>query len=463
MNAPFSAQSAPLLAAAAAVADAPRPAGSDDEVHRINMSWLVRLRWATIFGQAVLVAAVHFWAKIHLPLEPLAVILTIEATVNVVAMAWLRRTSRIGEPALALALATDVCCFTGLLYFTGGPMNPFSFLYLVHIALAALVLPPRWTWPLVLLSAGGSGALFVRHVPLPMDAFAHAHHHMTSSGEPLSMHLRGMWVAFATAAAFIVYFMHRVTRALAERELDLARERDRGARTEKLASMATLAAGAAHELGTPLSTIAVVAKELERPVGATDVVADARLIREQVERCRSILSQMAGDAGESPGEAPSRIALSALVRAAIERLPAPARVRTEWVRGVEPDGAIHVPLHAVTRALRNVLKNGLDASDDGGAVVLCVSAAEDGGVVFEVVDSGAGMSAEVLSRATEPFFTTKDNGRGMGLGLYLTRTVFDLLGGKLDIESKVGRGTRVLCTLPAACVAMGSPFVASAR
>ncbi|HEX4334271.1 MAG TPA: ATP-binding protein [Polyangiaceae bacterium] len=436
--------------------------GADDEVHRINMSWLVRLRWATILGQALLIVVVHFWAKIRLPLEPLAGILSLEAAVNVGATVWLRRAARVGEAVIALALAADVCCFTGLLYFTGGPMNPFSFLYLVHIALAALVLPPRWTWPLVLLSVSASAALFVRHVPLPMDAFSHAHHHMTANGEPLSMHLRGMWVAFATAAAFIVYFMHRVTRALADREVDLARARDRGARTEKLASMATLAAGAAHELGTPLATIAVVAKELERPVEQRSVAEDARLIRQQVERCRSILSQMAGDAGESPGELPSRIALSVLVRAAIERLPAPARVRIEWARGVDADGAINVPLHAVTRALRNVLKNGIDASDDAAEIVLQVLHGKDGGVVFEVVDFGAGMSPEVLSRATEPFFTTKDSGRGMGLGLYLTRTVFDLLGGKLDIESKVGRGTRVLCTLPAACIAMRSPLVAGA-
>ena len=432
----------------------------DDEVHRINMSWLVRLRWATILGQALLIAGVHFGAHIRLPLEPLAAILVLEAALNVATTAWQRRARRCGEPVIALALAADVCCFTGLLYFTGGPMNPFSFLYLVHIALAALVLPPRWTWPLVLLSAGGSASLFARHVPLPMDVMGHAHHHMGANGEPLDMHLRGMWVAFATAAAFIVYFMHRVTRALAERELDLARARDRGARTEKLASMATLAAGAAHELGTPLATIAVVAKELERPVEPAALAADARLIREQVERCRAILSQMAGEAGESPGEAPSSIAVSALVRAAIERLPQPARVRVEWAPGLAPEGSIQVPLHAVTRALRNVLKNGLDASEVGDSIVLRVSRGTDGGVAFEVVDFGAGMAPEVLSRATEPFFTTKESGRGMGLGLYLTRTVFDLLGGKLDIESKVGRGTRVLCTLPAACVAFG-PAVAA--
>jgi two-component system sensor histidine kinase RegB len=274
------------------------------------------------------------------------------------------------------------------------------------------------------------------------------------------MHLRGMWVAFATAAAFIVYFMHRVTRALAERENDLERARELGARTEKLASMATLAAGAAHELGTPLAVIAVVAKELERPADATAIAADARLIREQVDRCRGILSQMAGEAGESPGELPSKISLGALARAAIERLPNPDQVRLEWSGGLRDASAVTVPQQAVTRALRNVLKNGLDASEKGGTVLLRIAPADDGGVALEIVDRGAGMTAGVLARVTEPFFTTKE-GTGMGLGLYLTRTVFELLGGRFDIESDVGTGTRVVCTLPRACAALDAAPSAS--
>src|SRR5437762_1093757 len=118
------------------------------------MSWLVRLRWATILGQALLILAVHFRVGIRLPLAQLGAIVGLEVVVNVAAEWWVRHSRPVGEPLVAAALAIDVCCFTGLLYFTGGPMNPFSFLYLVHIALAALVLRPRWTWPLVLLSVG---------------------------------------------------------------------------------------------------------------------------------------------------------------------------------------------------------------------------------------------------------------------------------------------------------------------
>jgi len=260
------------------------------------------------------------------------------------------------------------------------------------------------------------------------------------------MHLRGMWVAFAVAAAFIVYFINRVTRALGSREAELARAREIAGRSEKLASMATLAAGAAHELASPLSTIAVVARELERATDANAVSADAKLIREQVERCRDILGQMAGGAGVSPGEMAEEMSLADLVKLSLEVLPGRERVVVEFAPSAS-GAAVVVPPRATSQALRNVLKNGLDASADDATILLRVS--HDGGAAgFTVIDQGSGMSEEVLAHATEPFFTTKEPGRGMGLGLFLTRSVVGLLGGTFGIESKLGSGTRVALTLP---------------
>jgi two-component system sensor histidine kinase RegB len=437
-------------------------------VHRINLSWLVRLRWAAIFGQSVVIAEVHWQLAMALPLASLGAILGVELLANLAFELWLRRNARVSERVVAAALAFDVTCFTGLLYFTGGPLNPFSFLYLVHIALAALVLRPRWTWTLVLLCVAANAALFVRYVPLPMDhsmmMHGHAMHDMSGmdmhgmdmsgmdmsgmhhGGEPLNMHLRGMWVAFAVAAAFIVYFINRVTRALSHRESELARARDIAARSEKLASMATLAAGAAHELATPLSTIAVVARELERVTETTAVTTDAKLIREQVERCRDILAQMAGGAGVSPGEMAEKTGVEHLVALALDGLPGKERVVLDLDASVTGK-ALLVPPRALSQAIRNVLKNGLDASAAGATVLLRIEGRRHA-FVFTVVDTGSGMSEEVLAQATEPFFTTKAPGRGMGLGLFLARSVVGLLGGTLGIESKLGSGTRVALTLP---------------
>jgi two-component system, sensor histidine kinase RegB len=422
-----------------------------DAVHRINLSWLGRLRWATIAGQAAVIAFVQWGMNVPLPLVPLLAILAVEAVANVAFRAWIARGLRVSERAVAAALGLDVLCFTGLLYLTGGPLNPFSFLYLVYIALAAIVLRPRWAWTLVLLSASCSAALFLDHVPLPMD---HGEHHMHHAGhEAMGTHLRGMWVAFAVAAAFIVYFINRVTSALADRDAELARSRERTARGQRVAAMATLAAGAAHELATPLSTIAVAAKELERRAGDESVRADATLIREQVERCRDILGQMAGHAGESPGEVATEETVDDIVRSALSGLPNPERVRVDWT-STDRGGKLFVPLRATAQALRNVIKNALDASPEDGDVVLRIGAVA-GGFRLEVEDHGIGMTESALVRATEPFFTTKDPGAGMGLGLFITRGVVDLLGGSLDIQSKHGEGTRVVVTLPDAAATKG--------
>src|SRR5262249_53435843 len=169
--------------------------GAPGLVHpnRINFAWLVRLRWSTIVGQLVTVAGVRFGMQLPIPVAPLLLLLAFAVAVNVACMAAARLAER-EEWWLAAVMALDVVVFTGLLYFTGGPLNPFSFLYLVPIALAAITLRGAWTWALVLLSLGCSAVLFVTHDELPL-AGDHARH--------MLLHLQGMWVAFGVAAAFI--------------------------------------------------------------------------------------------------------------------------------------------------------------------------------------------------------------------------------------------------------------------
>jgi two-component system sensor histidine kinase RegB len=260
-----------------------------------------------------------------------------------------------------------------------------------------------------------------------------------------------MWVAFGVAAGFIVYFVQHVTRALARRDAELIAARMQAARTEKLASLATLAAGAAHQLATPLSTIAVAAKELERQLErARDdagTAADARLIREQVERCREILLQMAADAGESTGEPIVRVALHELLQRAIDGIRATDRARVIIESG-DTAKPITAPVRSVAQAVRAVLKNALEASNGMPVRVRAVIAAGD--CRIEVRDQGSGMPPEVLERAAEPFFTTKGPDRGMGLGLFLSRTILERLGGKLELDSTPGQGTRAVLTLPLA-------------
>jgi two-component system sensor histidine kinase RegB len=293
----------------------------------------------------------------------------------------------------------------------------------------------------------GFGILLVAHRPLAI---------------PEDNRAIGAWVALGVASAFVVHFLLRITGALAERERELTQARGLAARQERLASLATMAAGAAHELSTPLGTVALAAKELERALlkagsgeegaapaseASQELAADARLIREQVGRCRAILEQMAQGAG-TVGESVAACTLGELLEEAmvgIREAPAVHRdVGAELARS-----PVRLPRRAVSQALRSLVTNAQDASPGGAAVVVAVRASDDArALAISIRDRGAGMPGEVLARIGEPFFTTKAPGRGMGLGLFLARAVIEGVGGTLQIDSQAGEGTEVRVVLP---------------
>jgi two-component system sensor histidine kinase RegB len=269
--------------------------------------------------------------------------------------------------------------------------------------------------------------------------------------EILAAHLRGTWMSFALASFFIVYFVRRVARALAEREQELGEARAQVERREKLASLATLAAGAAHELSTPLSTIAVVAKEMQRALGDEvndEVRTDLQLVREQVGRCREILDRMSANAGEAAGEPLAEIPLRGWATAALDGFRDHDRVSVEH-QDTTGEETIVGPPRALADTLRGLLKNAVQASGPGLPVTLRFGRAP-GRLTATVVDHGRGMPADVLARVGEPFFTTKVPGEGMGLGLFLTRTLVEQLGGEFHIRSRPGSGTEARIELPAA-------------
>lgn len=433
----------------------------------VNIDWLIRLRWAEIVGQSATVLVAQVFLGIALPIVPLLVVVGIGLLSNLAlevrlgrgdpppadSGAALPRQSTTSEGELAAVMALDILLLTALLFFTGGPLNPFGSLYLVQIALATVMVRAPWVWMLVVLSFSCYGLLLLAHQPLEL---------------PDSTAMVGTWVALGVASAFVVHFLLRITGALAAREAELAEARHLAARQERLASLATMAAGAAHELSTPLGTVALAAKELERALtnrltegvaGAADpLIEDARLIREQVGRCRSILDQMAQGAG-TIGESLARITIGELIAEAVTRTraePPIARELAEELAG----SSIEVPRVAVTSALRSLLTNAQDASPPDQPVALQVTHAPGAAAVrallITITDRGSGMDPEVLARIGEPFYTTKAPGRGMGLGMFLARAVVEGVGGALQIESVRGRGTTVSVTLPWSPVAAPS-------
>jgi two-component system sensor histidine kinase RegB len=380
----------------------------------IHSDWLVRLRWGATACQLVILVGCALLLDVEVRWSGVAAVLALELLSN----AWGAAVR--GRPLSVRGfMALDVLLFTALLYFTGGPSNPFSFLYLVYIALGAVVLAPRWAWALALLANALLGAIY-----LLVPGEEHAMH---------ALHLKGMWVALVVASVFIVYFVSRVSSALAQRERQLEQAR-------RLASLATLATGAAHELSTPLSTIAVVAKELERRLEADSERQDAALVRHEVERCREILSRLAVDVGVTQGEPLVELDAKSWAAQAVEELG--ATVHVEGTEGLKLVG----PRRALVQALKSVVDNGLKASPGGVKLEVAKAGAS---VELRVTDSGPGIRDELLPHVGEPFFTTRAPGAGMGLGVFLARTVVEQAGGSMHIASKPSVGTTVTLRMPA--------------
>ena len=317
----------PLVTVSRAVA--PANSGAIDPV---GLSWLVIVRWTTLLACAGAMVAGKSALDAPVPVTTALGLLTACGLSNL----WLMWRVRAGRTdtlvtQAGLLVCVDVVVLSWLLFRSGGVLNPASVFYLAQIVVAALVLGRRWTWIVSALSVTGYAALFL--VPSDELVAAQVMH------PEIALHMRGMWLAFALTALIIAVLVARLAIAVERRDRALEELRDRNARTERAAGLATLAAGAAHELSTPLSTIAVAASELERRLNDRNLdhldaslQQDARLIRSETDRCRQILDAMAGQSGEPAGQTPRPSSLAEVIDALRARL-APAETRSTANRG----------------------------------------------------------------------------------------------------------------------------------
>ena len=353
----------------------------------------------------------------------------------------LARGARVSGAIPAASLAIDVVLLTGLLELSGGPSNPFAVIYAVQIALAAVTLGSTGAYLIGAWAVVCYGVLISWH----LQELVPAHHRLID----FPTHLFTMWLAIGALVELAGRFVSDASSEVAHRETELEDMRRQAARTEHLMALTTLAAGAAHELSTPLATIAIASKELERTLAASSVPAgctsDARLIRQEVDRCQLILDQMSGRAGGSAAEIVEPIGVEHVLADIAARLNADQAARLH-TRVAPHLPRLVVPRTPLVQVLLSLVKNAFDATTTPKPVTLDV-AVEDGAFRFTVQDEGDGMSDETLRRAGEPFYTTKEPGRGYGLGLFLARMFAERCGGSLRLSSN--RGTTAILELPA--------------
>lgn len=431
--------------------------GSASQRLRVNLTWLIKLRWVACIGQLLVISIVMYAFQVTLPFVPLASVISLTVLTNVGLVGWSVRLSpravwsqQTADYLLLAILVLDLLSLTALLYLTGGPNNPFCLFFFVNLSLAGVLLPRITAVLFHFLGAISFGFLLFSHEPLLIASGVEVLPPIYVSGQGDLRHF-GLFIAFLTCSSVIVYFMTRLTGELRQHELDLRQAQAQQSKSEKYEALGTLAAGAAHELSTPLSTIAVVAKEAEAMGRTTalpeELAEDLSLIRSEVDRCRRILNRMAIGAGQVIGESFSETTPERLLHEVLAELQ---KVIAEPV-GLDLDHAsksevIQLPPIAVAQALRALVKNAIDAVPSQGPIRLTSRLGSKWTLV--ITDRGPGMPEEILQRVSEPFFTTKAPGSGMGLGVFLARSVVERLGGQIRIDSQSRVGTSVTVTLP---------------
>jgi len=403
----------------------------------------------------------------------------------------------VGNLELFLQLCLDVNALTVLLYFGGGSTNPFVSLYLLPLVLAAATLPRRYTWGMAALTVACYSLLMVWYVPLPTGdghaghaghtatavaaasaataapvhdhtamAMDHSQHQMqqpeepptdycrtepesapvnaTSDSSPLgdafNAHVLGMWLGFVISATVIAYFAVEMAAAVRLREAQLTQVREETLRNERIVSLGTLAASAAHELGTPLSTMSVVIGEMKNDCDSPDQKDSLTLLDDQVRNCKRIIDTLVNDAQKTP----ELMNIEKFLFGVLDewQLLRPTVHYTYQVSGVQPAPRLRAD-PALRAALLNLLNNAADASSEGMQIMLRW---DDRNIVLEIQDQGLGLTPEAAARAGSAFFTTKEEGRG--LGLFLANATLERLGGNVRLFNRDGGGATTEVTLP---------------
>ncbi|MBI5108222.1 MAG: HAMP domain-containing histidine kinase [Rhodocyclales bacterium] len=413
------------------------PTANDGANLYLDQRRRILLRWWLLLAAAIAVSSAPTLLGLALPLPPLLAVLGALGGFN----AWLQwrsgASASVGPAELFGQLCVDLAALAVLLYLSGGAANPLISLLLIPVAVAALSLPGRLTAAVTLLAVLAYSLLTWLYLPLSIADVERA----------ARLHLAGMWLTFVVSATMIAWFVARMTASIRERDRHLAAAREQALRDERVVALGALAAGAAHELGTPLATIAVLVGELEHePTLDADARADLALMREQLALCKGIISGMAERSGAARAEQIQVQDAAAWLRGVVARWQA-MRPRSSAVIDVAGAGALPrlAPDPALEQALANLLNNAADA--DGGEIRVALDW-DRGQLAIDIRDRGPGYSADVLRRGgREPLPASRG---GAGIGLLLAFSAIERRGGCIELDNPPDGGAWARIRLPRA-------------
>lgn len=392
----------------------------------------------------VALAISTFWADhfLELPLPPIIAIILLLAIVNVFSLLRLRWHLPVASIEITGQLLVDILAVTSLAYYTGGAANPFLSYILVPVCIAAAVLPGIYAWGLSLIAIALYGTLLVWHQPLAQLA-PPSHHHHHEAG--VNSHLIGMWLNFALSALLISYFVVKMAAAVRQQQDTLNARREDDLRDEQLLAVATQAAGTAHEMGTPLSSIKVLLGDLARDPKINELIGeDLTLLRNQVNECGEILKRLRQRADIDQLTHPPVMAARDYCVDLIDR----------W-QLLRPDAHADIEVHeslqdqtvrfhpTIEQAIINVLNNAADASSKPLEVKVTT---EQHNLIWKIADQGQGFSPAASSMLGKRPFSTKPD--GLGIGLFLTHASIQRYGGAVEVTTPREGGTLTTITLP---------------
>ncbi|SFD84823.1 ATP-binding protein [Nitrosomonas sp. Nm166] len=404
-----------------------------------NLQRLFLLRNISIIAQCLTLGIVYWTIDIIIPWAQMISVVTLLALLNLLTWIRLHRKWPVSHMEFFLQLLIDVLALSTLLYFSGGSTNPFISLYLLPLTIAAATLPWRYTWVMAVITIACYTLLLFNYIPLPHE---HSNHLIE-----FALHVSGMWLAFVLSTVIIAWFVVKMSASIRERDQDLAKAREQALRNEQIIALGTLAAGAAHELGTPLSTMAVVTRELQQEYTQdSEFQNNICILRDQIIHCKQTLTQLLAKAGQTRAEHGSELPVDEFLRQILDKwkLIRPSVQFTYQSTNTQPVPKI-MDNQLLSQSILNLLNNAADASSKH---IEIKSNWNNSMLHLEIIDDGEGLSAEAMQRAGEAFFSSKTPEQGFGIGLFLANANIERFGGSVRLFNLENGGACTQVVLP---------------
>lgn len=402
-----------------------------------NFRYLLLIRLFSLTGIVMVFVYLNLFTSSSLPLRQISVIILIALIVTVISWANFKKRNNVSMKNFFIQLLFDIITLSLLVYCSGGAANPLISLFVIPVIFSASSLPRRYTWALTLLTISSYTLLMFYQVPL------NNHHH---HDETVNLHLWGMWYGFILSVCLITYFVSRISTNLRKQQQLLAEVREASLRDEQIVALGTLAANTAHELGTPLSTIAILTNEIEHEYSAknSELAENLSLLKSQISRCKTIISEMTKDAGEIQADSGKKMPLKEYLLEIID----------DWESGLadievikkfsDDDSPCIVIDRSLSYAITNILMNSTHASP---TKIIIESKWNQYEFDITIKDNGNGIDQNILKQLGTTIVSGSGIEKGMGIGLFLSKTTIERFSGILLIDSN-SKETTINITLP---------------